>query len=568
MPIYVRNIWIVVACICLCACDTPTAEDYYRQGRALREQGDAVAAVERFTAATRVSSCEYAYKGRAYSNMATMCRMGERHDLAYALYEQSAGQFALAKDTTAYAYALNNMAWEQAVQGNKTGASIMADSALRICSDSAVYDRVIQTRAAACLYAKEYDSVLFYTSLPMPEPVYGAILRAQAHYFLNHHDSALLYARQVIEATDNSRYLDDAYYIVTHCDNAADADEVRALAATRTDIQQTLERNDAEWIQAMCLAEEALVPQETSRLTIIAIFCVTILLVIVVLYGLRRRRKKRPDIAQQCRLLKHSKNLKEELQWKDYTQFCSICDAKLGGIATKLQQRGLSEREIRMSVLIMIGLSYSEIADILCRAESGVGKDKYMIAKHLGVSIRELQNKLREITCIFLLLFGVHIMAANNTISIPLRMMEYTMSTSYAPMDNPTGSTPDPTDPNQFHASLTGNTLLIETQKGQLSYVVINELESESKGEDYFVGYSYDSVSCLLTHAGTYFIRIGYWQTDFVGAITIKNLCVCDASGKLIRTRTDDLHTLLPGVYIICLNTPKGNTSTKIRILP
>ena len=352
------------------------------------------------------------------------------------------------------------------------------------------------------------------------------------------------------------------------CDNAADADEVHALAATRTDIQQTLERNDAEWIQAMCLAEEALVPQETSRLTIITIFCVTILLVIVVLYGLRRRRKKRPDIAQQCRLLKHSKNLKEELQWKDYTQFCSICDAKLGGIATKLQQRGLSEREIRMSVLIMIGLSYSEIADILCRAESGVGKDKYMIAKHLGVSVRELQNKLREITCIFLLLFGVHIMAANNTISIPLRMMEYTMSTSYAPMDNPTGSTPDPTDPNQFHASLTGNMLLIETQKGQLSYVVINELESESKGEDYFVGYSYDSVSCLLTHAGTYFIRIGYWQTDFVGAITIKNLCVCDASGKLIRTRTDDLHTLQPGVYIICLNTPKGNTSTKIRILP
>ena len=216
----------------------------------------------------------------------------------------------------------------------------------------------------------------------------------------------------------------------------------------------------------------------------------------------------------------------------------------------------------------MIGLSYSQIADILCRAESGIGKDKYLIAKHLGVSVRELQNKLREITCIFLLLFGVHVMASNNTISIPLRMMEYTMSIPHAPLDNPDGSTPDPTDPNHFRASLTGNTLLIETQTGQLSYVVINEQESEAKGEDYFVGYSYGSVACSLYHAGSYTIRIGSWQTDFVGSITVKNLYVWDMSGKLINTRTNDLNTLPPGVYIICLNTPRGNTSTKISILP
>lgn len=170
----VRCIWILLAA-CLMACTSPTAEDYYRQGRASREQGDAVAAVEQFTAATRVPSREFTYKGRAYSNMATMCRMGERHDLAYELYEQSAKQFALAKDTTAYAYALNNMAWEQAVQGYKKESSILADSALRISSAPEVYNRVTQTRAAACLYAAEYDSVLFYTSLPMPDPVYGAI---------------------------------------------------------------------------------------------------------------------------------------------------------------------------------------------------------------------------------------------------------------------------------------------------------------------------------------------------------------------------------------------------------
>lgn len=379
------------------ACSSPTAESYYRQGRELREADEPVAAMEAFMAATTVHSREYNFKARSWSNMATMCRMGERHDLAYLGYEQSAAQFARANDSLAYAYALNNMAWEQAVQGNKSAATHLIDSALAVCADTAVQHKVLESRAAACLYAAEFDSVLLYTQ-HAPLSAYFAILRAQAYTFLGNSDSALCYAKIVLSQTDNPRYLDDVYYILTYCDSTAQADEVRALAATRTDVQRSLERNDARWIEAMLLAENTLISSEQPvpwwKWLLLSIL---IILLLAVAAFILRRRRPADSLEQQCHALRKSVHLREELQWNDYTLFRTVCDERLSGIVTKLEQRGLSEREIRICVLVLIGLTYAQMADILFRAESGIGKDKYIIAKHLGISVKELQATLINI---------------------------------------------------------------------------------------------------------------------------------------------------------------------------
>ena len=359
------------------ACSSPTAESYYRQGRELREADEPVAAMEAFMAATAVHSREYAFKARSWSNMATMCRMGERHDLAYALYEKSMEQFALAKDTLAQAYALNNMAWEQAVLGNKPAATSLIADALALCSDTAVQHKVTESRAAACLYAGEYDSVFCYTRCsPSPSP-YFDILQAQAYAFLGNNDSALYYAK---------------------CDSTAQANEVRALAATRADVLMDLERNRADWIEAMLLAENALTkPKKPLPWWYwLAWFGIGILIVDALAYGIPRR-KQTNSLEQQCRHLRNSTNLREELKWNSYPQFRTACDEKLSSIVTKLEQRGLSEREIRICVLVLIGLSYAQMADVLIRAESGIGKDKYMVAKRLGVSVKDLQTTLIQI---------------------------------------------------------------------------------------------------------------------------------------------------------------------------
>lgn len=381
------------------ACSSPTAESYYRLGRELREADEPVAAMEAFMAATRVHSREYSFKARSWSNMATMCRMGERHDLAYQLYEQSLEQFALADDTIAQAYALNNMAWEQAVLGNKSAATSLIDAALALCSDTAVQHKVTESRAAACLYAGEYDSVFCYTRYsPSPSP-YFDILQAQAYAYLGNNDSALYYAKRVVTQTDNPRYLDNVYYILTYCDSTAQADEVRALAATRADVLMDLERNRADWIEAMLLAENALQPKPQTRKPLIITILVILLVLTAGIAVIVYRRKQTNSLEQQCRHLRNSTYLREELQWNSYPQFRAACDEKLSSIVTKLEQRGLSEREIRICVLVLIGLSYAQMADVLIRAESGIGKDKYMVAKRLGVSVKDLQTTLIQIAC-------------------------------------------------------------------------------------------------------------------------------------------------------------------------
>ena len=73
---------------------------------------------------------------------------------------------------------------------------------------------------------------------------------------------------------------------------------------------------------------------------------------------------------------------------------------------------------------------------------------------------------MRKLLLIGFLSFFCLSLLADGRLDIPLTMYVVKLM----PLDGPTGSTPDPTDPNQFRASLSGNTLLIETQKGTVSY--------------------------------------------------------------------------------------------------
>ena len=389
--------WVLIL-TAFVSCTSHDAERYYQRGREAREAQEPVEAMRCFIRATHSRTHEYEIQGRSFSNMATMCRIGERHDLAYSLYEQSAERFKQAGDSSAYAYALNNMAWEQAVLGHKQAAVSLVDSARSVCRSEAVRGKTLESLAAACLYAEEYDSVLFYTEHELPEPVYGHMLRSQAYTFLGNKDSALFYARRVLEQTDNPRYLDDVYYILTQCDSTAAADDIRSLASSRADIQRDLERNNAEWIEAMKLAETALSTRHSpTHPWLFAILCLVVITVIATIIYRKDQKEEDNELDRICRDLRNSSSLKEDLQWNDYNSFCESCNERLSGIAAKLQQRDLTEREVRICVLVLIGFSYAEIAEILFRAESGIGKDKYIIAKRLGVRVRELRTTLRAI---------------------------------------------------------------------------------------------------------------------------------------------------------------------------
>lgn len=165
---------------------------------------------------------------------------------------------------------------------------------------------------------------------------------------------------------------------------------------------------------------------------------------------------------------------------------------------------------------------------------------------------------MRKLLYIFLLFFSVSMMA-NDTIQIPLTMSVFQL----LPQDGPTGSTPDPADPNQFRASLTGNTLLLCTQNNAVSYVVIQETESERYGEDYFYSLSYGTVSCPITRPGFYTIRIGYWNTDFIGYLFVKDITLYDFNGHFYGHNLENRDQLSPGFYFLRVQTSIGTTTTK-----
>ena len=157
------------------------------------------------------------------------------------------------------------------------------------------------------------------------------------------------------------------------------------------------------------------------------------------------------------------------------------------------------------------------------------------------------------------LLCVVPLFALNDTIDIPLTMSVFRSM----PKDDPTTSTPDPTDPNQFRVLLVGHRLLIETQAGLASYVVIRERESSQQNEDYFYDLSFGSIECPIMHTGVYAIHIGCWKTDFIGFLDVRSLGLYDFNGHLVSKQLDPSKTLPSGLYIIQLKTTAGTTSSK-----
>ena len=165
---------------------------------------------------------------------------------------------------------------------------------------------------------------------------------------------------------------------------------------------------------------------------------------------------------------------------------------------------------------------------------------------------------MRKYLTIILILLAVRI-AASNTISIPLSTSGGLSLSEYL-------STPDPTDPNQFRASLTGNTLVIQTPANAVSYVLIREAECERRNEDYFYSISLDSVSCPINRAGTYAIQIGCWDKDYVGYLLVKKVGVYDLNGRYWGATLDKIDELPEGYYLIRVETNMGTTCTKFYV--
>ena len=376
----------------------------YEQGKTLREEGKQVEAMQAFIEAAHSGTDDEVLLGRIWSNMANMCRQANDHSTAFEVYTLSAEHFRKAADTLAYAYALNNMAWEQATMGNKEAAIELVDSAVRCYPRPPLTDKIIETKAAACLFRKEYDSVLVYTTPPAND--YLLTLRAQACSYLQMDDSATYYAQLLLPQTTNLFALDDLYYILTHNDSSADKETLRSFASLRADTQNAIKERHGELTKAVEILKQDLAPQEKTQpwkiiLLVVLGFGLLVWAALVTKKQHRLHTQKsqfeqtrRFELEQNIRHLQETKDLRQELQWTDFQSFCTQIDKRFNAFAAKLSAQGLNEQDIRICVLVLIGLSHKETAEMLNCSPKSIGKLKDLTARKLGVSGGQLQEKL------------------------------------------------------------------------------------------------------------------------------------------------------------------------------
>ena len=381
------------------------ARSLYEKGKAFREKGEQVAAMRAFIRATHCQTENDALLGRIYSNMANMCRQADDHQTAFEVYELSALHFAKSYDSLAYAYALNNMAWEQAAMGHKQRALSLVDSAITCYPYLPLTEKVIETKAAACFFKQEYDSVLYYTA-SSHDSDYLLMLRAQAFSFLQMDDSATFYAKLLLPRMTNPFYLDDLYYILTHNDAAADKETLLRLASNRADVQKQIKERHGQLALAVHLLQQDLHPQKQNLSIWFILLMVSGLALLIWLiyiayqqYLLHAEKAKFEqtriqELNANKQLLLESEDIRQELVWNDYEALRREINKRFFNLATKLQDMDLNEQDIRMCILVLIGLSHKEIAEMLNCSPKSIGKLKDLTARKLGVSGGQLQEKL------------------------------------------------------------------------------------------------------------------------------------------------------------------------------
>ena len=73
----------------------------------------------------------------------------------------------------------------------------------------------------------------------------------------------------------------------------------------------------------------------------------------------------------------------------------------MNGIVNKLLQQNpnLTEQNIRLSITILIGFSYSRSADLLRLSKASISKSKQILAAKLGTDIKSLRSYLMDMAC-------------------------------------------------------------------------------------------------------------------------------------------------------------------------
>ena len=391
----------------------------YHYGKLLRTKDDPVAAMQAFINATHSHTRDYHILGRVYSNMGDICHLAEEYQLSYDMFEKSAEMFLHNGDTLNYYYGLNDMAFELAEQGKKEEVRSTLSLIENSSRDNYLFIKTIETNAELFFKCRQLDSAIYYANILCAmdkHHIVGNLIKAQSFSFLNIHDSATYYANIVLSYSTSLYDTNNALYILTNDDETKDKDGIRETAADRSDTQKLIETHKSKLSQAVQLLEQDLNRKPDWR-WLYAILITLILIGIGSSIYIRTKHKRHQLLSQRIedlenknkekqlqlqtqiedriRLIATSPNIAKILNWNNFEQMCLLVDQNFNMLAFKLRDKHvLNETEIRLCILVFIGLNRAQISLTLPYARSSIGKLKDHTAKQLGTTGKNLQHFL------------------------------------------------------------------------------------------------------------------------------------------------------------------------------
>lgn len=417
---------------------SPYAHACYHYGKLLRAKDHPAEAMQAFICTTHSRTLDYHILGRVYSNMGSICHLAGEFQLSYDMYEKSANCFLADNDSLSYYFLLNDMAFEKAMLADKEACLACLHTIEQNCSDRDVIFKTMETKAELCLKHKQYDSAIICSNYLIEagfDNTSVILIKAQAYDDLSLPDSALLYAKMIMErscVTPQERF--NAIFIILHNDSTLDGDSINALSSQREDIRYyDYEPRKNLCMQAVQLLEKDLTRKPDWRWLYAVIATVLIIGAAIVVYIYRKHKKhdllaqKISDLAlksnavqanheklvnryesqhqrreeetlHRCALLRNCPQIAVELKWNDFDSVSNIIDSHFYLLATKLRQKAvLNETEIRLCILVLIGLNRSQIANTMPYALNNIGKLKDQTAKKLGTSGKNLRDFLIKI---------------------------------------------------------------------------------------------------------------------------------------------------------------------------
>ena len=358
-----------------------------------------------FINATHSHTRDYHILGRVYSNMGSICHLAGDFPLSYDMFERSADMFLQVGDSIAYYYALNDMALELAEQGRKEETALLLRSIEGCCLDQGVIIKLLETKAEMYYKVQEYDSAIFcinkLTDMGYTLPS-GMLIKAQAFSYLVEKDSALYYARKVADTSHSINDLYNALYILSYDDTTLVGDEILRVTSQRDDLHTyEIDVQKTEHSKALQILEQDL-HRKLNLNWLYAIIATIFAIGTFIGFYVFRKRNQHKLLSQQvddlknirnvvkheheqivqehtefqnhllsqiedtCGIFYQSLHLHKDLCWSDYNQMCKIVNQQFFFFAQKLQYSHLlSEREIRLCVLVLIGITNSkQLADI------------------------------------------------------------------------------------------------------------------------------------------------------------------------------------------------------------